>query len=315
MTRRKKNIAILTEVSSPQQDISLGSALHIYESLDRQKYEAHLVVVQGSAWKVQVGDHELEVNKNDFSLNTPEGKVDFEFAFIAHYDRSGRGPLQAYLDLMEIPYDSSGFMATSLTANKFLCKSYLKTQNIPFPKGRLIHKNQVHDLSEILEEVGLPCFVKPNQGGGKRGTTKVERKEDLEHAMNVAFQEDIRVLVEEFIEAKHIHCALAKFNNDFIVFPLAEVSSVPPLRVIPADLPEGVAMTCQHWSLKACELLGCEGWIRVEFLVKDEDIYFLEINSLPGMAPKHLYPEQMVACGLSMEGLCHRILEHHFPNE
>jgi D-alanine-D-alanine ligase len=221
------------------------------------------------------------------------------------------GRLQAYLELMHVPYTSCGVLASSLTFNKHACKAFLNSLGIIFPKGKLIRKGDSVNSKELFAMLGLPCFIKPNNGGSSFGVTKIKSSDELDSALKAAFAEDTEeVLVEEFIEGTEITCGLVKVNEKIIVFPITEIVSKKEFfdveakytagmsdEITPARISESLRTDCETMSVAIYKSLNCRGIIRIDYIVRDSCLYFLEVNTIPGMSAASIVPKQIDALG------------------
>jgi D-alanine-D-alanine ligase len=212
---------------------------------------------------------------------------------------------------MRVPYTTCGVLASSLTFNKHACKTYLNSLGNLFPKGKLIRKNKKIDVSEICDILGLPCFIKPNNGGSSFGVTKVKSTEELLPALEAAFAEDAHeVLVEEFIEGMEITCGLVKFGGKIVVLPITEIVSKNEFfdveakyeagmsdEITPARISDSLRADCETISTAIYKFLNCRGIVRIDYMVRDGRLYFLEVNTIPGMSAASIIPKQIDAMG------------------
>ena len=223
----KKNIALLLGGDSAEEAISVQSASQVLQHLDSDMFEVYPITINRRSWTYTNNGATIEVDKNDFSITVDGHRIRFDCAVPMIHGTPGEdGRLQAYFELLHIPYTTCGVLASSLTFNKHACKTYLNSLGILFPKGKLIRKGEKVDVSEICSILGLPCFIKPNNGGSSFGVTKIKSADELMPALETAFIEDNNeVLVEEFIEGTEITCGLVKLNHEIIVFPITEIVS------------------------------------------------------------------------------------------
>jgi D-alanine-D-alanine ligase len=227
--------------------------------------------------------------------------------------------------MMNIPYTSCGAFSSALTFNKQACKLFLKEYGIAMAKAILIRKGEKIDEQKIIRLTGLPCFVKPNDSGSSFGVTKVKRNEELIPAIETAFKESNEVLIEAFMNGREVACGVFKSKNKTIVLPVTEIISkneffdyeakYTPGRsdeVTPAEMPLPLTNEIQNISMNIYGLLGCNGIVRVDFIVIGEKPFFLEINTVPGMTKESLVPKQAAAAGISLEELYSMAVENMF---
>ncbi len=208
----RKKIAIVTGGDSGELAISLQSASVIKENIDKSKFEAYRVFINIEKW-VYIDDENNEtlVDKNDFSIVADGKKVLFDCVFLIIHGTPGEdGKLQGYFDLLGIPYTSCNHSTSAITFNKSYCKALVNSLEVLTAKSVHIFKFDEINTDKILEEISLPCFVKPNNGGSSVGMSKVIKVEELENAINIAFEEDNEVLIEDFIKGREITCGVMR---------------------------------------------------------------------------------------------------------
>ena len=325
----KKNIAVITGGDSSELVISLQSADQIINILDKEKYNAIKVILKGTDWEVCYNDKcNISLNKNDFSFIDNGEKITFDLALISIHGTPGEdGKLQAYLDMMNIPYTSGSVLSSSVTFNKFVSKKILERYGVNSAKSLLIKKDEQINIDSILAVTGLPCFVKPNEGGSSFGITKVKSGDQLVDAVNKALDESNEVIIEEFIAGRELTCGLFKTKEQDYIFPVTEIISkkeffdfdakyTPELvdEVTPADVSEAISSECQKLSSEIYEYLKCRGIIRIDYILREGKLYFLEVNTVPGMSKNSIVPKQARTYGLSMSDLWELIIEDSLRN-
>jgi D-alanine-D-alanine ligase len=321
-----KTIAIAAGGDSSEFKISVKSAEEVCNILSA-RYKVYLIVIKGTNWywEDKKGRYH-NIDKNDFSLTYDDNQIKFDGVFIAIHGTPGEnGLLQGYFDMIGIPYTSCSAFCSALTFNKQACKLFLKEYGITMAKAVLIRKANKIDINDIINQVGLPCFVKPNDSGSSFGVTKVKKKEGLLPAVEVAFKESDQVLIEAFMNGREIACGVVKTKTKTIVLPLVEIISKNEFfdyeakyipgnseEVTPADTPAALTKEIQRISLLIYELLGCKGIVRVDFIVIGEEPWFIEINTIPGMTKESLVPKEAAAAGISLEELYSMAVENMF---
>jgi D-alanine-D-alanine ligase len=310
----KKNIAIITGGDSSEVVISLKSAEQVRSCLDPEKFESYIVYIRNSDWHVNIeGGGQIPVDRHDFTFKMGRTKIRFDYVFFAMHGPPGEnGILQAYFDLLDIPYNTSGVLPLAVTFNKFVCKKFLSGCGIKTSPAILLKKNDKPDAGEILSRTGVPCFVKPNCGGSSFGITKVNDPADLEKALMTALKEDSEILVEQYIKGIELTCGLVKLKERDLIFPVTEIVSKKEFfdyeakytagmseEITPARVSEEISSGCQAISSKIYSLLNCSGIVRIDFICKDDELYFLELNGIPGMTKESIVPAQIRAYGLT----------------
>jgi D-alanine-D-alanine ligase len=306
----KKNIAIITGGDSSELIISLKSAGQVRQAIDTDKYTPYLVYIREDDWHVRTGRDDgikIPVNKNDFSFENENGPVRFDYAFIAMHGPPGEdGKLQAYFDLLHIPYSSSGVLSLALTFNKFACKNILSQAGIQSADAYLIKPSTDWDAGAVINRTGLPCFIKPNAGGSSFGVSKISRAEDLEAAVQKALAEDSEVLVESFIPGREFTCGALRLKGREFTFPVTEIipkkdffdyeakyTAGMAQEKTPAPIPEELTRKCQDMTARIYDVLDCRGLVRIDFIIHEGEPYFLEVNGVPGMSEMSIIPVQL----------------------
>jgi D-alanine-D-alanine ligase len=319
-----KTIAIVAGGDSSEFEISVKSADEVSKILS-SKYITYVVLIRGSNWYWEDKKGRFHnIDKNDFSLTLDEKKILFSGVFIAIHGTPGEnGLLQGYFDMLGLPYTSCNAFCSALTFNKQACKLFLKEYSVTMANAVLIRKGENYDLKKIVNEIGLPCFVKPNDSGSSFGVTKVKDEVQMVPAIEAAFKESCNVLIESFMKGREVACGVFNTGKKTNVLPVTEIISkneffdyeakYTPGRsdeVTPADLSTAVTAKIQKISKFVYELLGCNGIVRVDFIVIGDKPYFLEINSIPGMTKESLVPKQAVAAGMTLEQLYSTVVEN-----
>jgi D-alanine-D-alanine ligase len=322
----KRTIAIITGGDSSELVISLKSATQVKDVLDDRIYDSYLVSIRKEGWYVITDDDDsVPVNKNNFSFSIRGKEIRFDFAFLAMHGPPGEdGKLQAYFDLLGIPYSSSGVLPLALSFNKFICKSFLGNFGIPMAKAILVPDRKGVDYELILRETGLPCFVKPNCGGSSFGVSKVSSRDQLSRALETAWKEDGEVIVEQSLTGRELTCGLVKFHDQEMIFPATEIISKKEFfdyeakytvgmsdEVTPANIPEQLANECRQLASRIYDLIGCKGIVRIDFIYSGDNLYFLELNGIPGMTRESIVPKQIRASGYTEQEVYMRIIREN----
>jgi D-alanine-D-alanine ligase len=321
-----KTIAIAAGGDSSEFEISVKSAEEVGKVLS-SRYTIYIIIIRRSNWywEDQKGRYH-NIDKNDFSLVHDENRIKFNGVFIAIHGTPGEnGLLQGYFDMIGIPYTSCNAFSSALTFNKQACKLFLKEYGIPMADAILIRNSDNLDLTSILKQIGLPCFVKPNDSGSSFGVTKVKQKEELLPAIQTAFKESNSVLIEAFMDGREVACGVVQTKNKTVVLPVTEIISKNEFfdyeakyttgksdEVTPAEMHLAVTNEVQRISTLVYNLLGCKGIVRVDFIVIGNKPFFLEINTVPGMTKESIVPKQATAAGISLEELYSMVVENMF---
>lgn len=310
----KLNIAIMAGGNSSEANISMRSATQIAGWLAPQRFNAYKILVKGNTWTLEHPEKgSLPVDKNDFTVNVDGQKLTFHCALIAIHGTPGEnGLLQAYFEMLQIPYTTGGVMNAAVTFNKYYCKELVRDTGVHLAKGLLLRRGQTINQQEILSTLGLPIFVKPNESGSSYGVSKVKQVAELLPAIEKAFAEDKTIILEEFIPGREFTCGVFKYSHNQMILPVTEI--VPETEffdyeakylskskeVTPAPISESLTKAIQEFTSKIYDRLQCHGVVRVDYIVNNDKIYFLEINTVPGMSEASIIPQQVRAMGGNM---------------
>jgi len=321
----KLNIALLTGGFSAEANISLLSSSKVFEWIDKSQYNVWLIHLEQNDWYWQNENGiSTSINKNDFSLQIDEEKINFHLAvfFPLHGPPAEDGKIQGYLDMLNIPYTGCGVLSSAISFDKTACKVYLKNSGVHMAKSVLCLKRIETELSKetVLENLELPVFVKPNKNGSSYGVTKVEEQTLLSEALLKAFEFDDEVIVEEFISGREFSCGVYSLNNEIIALPPTEIISMTGFfdyeakykgqsrEVTPAELTADQTKEIQFWSRKIYMALGCKTLSRIDFILHGEVFYFLEANTTPGMTNESLVPQQVRAAGMDVANFINSLI-------
>jgi len=321
---QKLNIAIVSGGDSGEFEISMQSGDVVKKYIDPNKYKVYPIHIKGQEWLYECKNQNVyPIDKNDFTIEMPGEKVRFDCVFIAIHGTPGEdGKLQGYFDMLGIPYTSCDHVTSALTFNKYFCKNYISNFAVKTAKSVYITNPEQVDPGYILNHLSLPVFVKPNNGGSSVGMSKVNKAEELEPAIVKAFMEDDEILVEEFIKGREITCGVLRHNHKTLVLPVTEIISKkeyfdyeakysPGLsdEVVPAHIPDKMYNECQEISAMLYGKLNCKGVVRFDYIFNDEGIYFLEVNTVPGLTEASIVPKMAKCYGLTLQQLFSMLLE------
>ena len=220
----KLRIALLAGGDSSEREIALNSAHQISEALDREKYDIKVIDLHHRSWAYTENGKRYEMDKNDFSLTVEGVRYEFDYALIIIHGTPGEdGKLQGYLDMMGIPYSSCSQVSSTITFDKVSTKRAVAQRGINLAKEIFLHKGETFDADEIVAELGLPLFVKPNASGSSFGVTRVTEKEQIAKAIELAFTESEEVLIEECITGREFGCGVLITKEQELVLPITEI--------------------------------------------------------------------------------------------
>jgi len=322
-----KNIAIVAGGDSSEYVVSIRSGANVFNAIDRKKFVPWMVSIRHGIWSVLEDDKGIaSIDKGDFSFSLNGEKIHLEYAYIMIHGTPGEdGILQGYFDMLRIPYSSCGVQSSALTFNKNFCNKFLKSYDIQMARSVRLVAGDKWNPAEVVRELSLPLFVKPSAGGSSFGVTKVKKEEELTGAVDKAMKESPEVLVEEFVDGTEFTCGVVKIGDKKLVLPVTEVipkneffdyeaKYTPGMtdEITPARINETLTKKVQTLSSEIYDLCNCKGIVRVDYILKDQTFYFLEINTVPGMTSTSFIPQQIKAAGLNLTDLLTEIIEEGF---
>lgn len=323
----KRVIAIIAGGDSSEHGVSMKSAEGIYSFIDKDKYELYIVELCKKFWEAILPDGSRSaIDKNDFSFMHGDRRIRPDFAYITIHGTPGEnGILQGYFELIGIPYSTCDVLVSALTFNKFALNQYLKGFGIRIAESMLVHKRFGISDEEVIEKIGLPCFIKPNASGSSFGVTKVKTREEIQPAIQKALEESDDVMIEAFMDGIELANGCYKTKDKAVIFPITEVVSKNEFfdynakyngevtEITPARLSPELTNRVQQITSAVYDILGCSGIVRVDYIITaGEKINMLEINTTPGMTATSFIPQQVRAAGLDIKDVMTDIIEDKF---
>ncbi|MFC6267332.1 D-alanine--D-alanine ligase [Frigoriflavimonas asaccharolytica] len=315
----RKNIAVVMGGYSDEYVVSLKSGQLIFESLDREIYNVYKVVILQNDWYfIDDRGEKTPINKADFTVKLSSGfEVKFDVCFnIIHGSPGENGLLQAYWDCIGQVYTGCNFYQSALTFNKKDTLAVLSKYNIPSAKSIYLRKGDTISGEQIIEKLGLPVFVKPNQSGSSLGITKLKDINNLQKALDYAFAEDDEILIESYLEGMEVSVGVIDFRGETVVLGITEIVSENEFfdyeakyegasqEITPARIDDETRIKVENIAKKAYVSLGMSGFSRSEFIIMNGQPYMLEINTNPGFSPASILPQQAKHYGISIKDLC-----------
>lgn len=315
MDQEKLKIALIAGGYSGEYTVSLSSQEGLMKFLSDSPYEIYPVLLRRDHWTVLGLEGDPEIDKGDFSFVHPETgrKVRFDFAYITIHGTPGEdGHLTGYLDMLQIPYSCCPTLIGALTFDKYVCARYLSTFGIKIAPAVRLTKYDRIDIDDLLREPGLPCFVKPNNGGSSIATTHVTEREQLQPAIERALAESGDVMIQSLITGTEITCGAYEDAEGIHILPITEV--VPKSEffdydakyngavdeITPARIPEETTARVRELTHRIYRHLRAAGIIRVDYFIESDGTpVLLEVNTTPGMTATSFIPQQIRAAGLT----------------
>lgn len=319
----KKTIALIYGGYSSEAEVSVRSGKNVAKNIDKERYDLYEILFSRESWSVMIeGRSPIEVDRADFSFLLDGKRIRFDKVMIMiHGDPGENGLLQAYFDLLSIPYVGCSSITSTLTFDKYASKTYLRDTNVKMAKDVFLRKGDKYSVKEIVNKLGLPIFVKPNDGGSSFGITKVKSLDALDDAIKLAFGEGETVLIEEFIQGVEMTNGIFSSGGNLFVLPVTEIISDNEFfdyqakylgasrEICPAEIPDSLRNEIQRITKLIYHHFGCRGVVRVDYIVREGEVYFLEINAIPGMTEASLVPQQLRTAGIEMKDFLTMLIE------
>lgn len=323
----KRKIAIVAGGDSSEYQVSLRSAQGLESFMGKTRYDVWIVVIHGTDWHVQLPDGSTApIDRNDFGFDLEGQHIRFDYAYITIHGTPGEnGLLEGYFELIRMPYSTCSPLISAMTFNKFVLNQYLRGFGVRVAESLTLKKGKVIADDDVVERIGLPCFIKPTCGGSSFGTTKVKTREEIQPAITAALQEADEVMIESFMQGTEITCGCFKTKTKSVVFPITEVVSQDEFfdydakyngkvsEITPARIPEETAERVRKLTSAIYDILSCHGIIRIDYIITEgEKLNLLEVNTTPGMTATSFIPQQVRAAGLDIKDVLSDIIEDSF---
>lgn len=318
-------IAFVTGGYSGEAEISYKSAQTIEKNLDHQKFEVFTIDIRKDGWWYHAENGQaIAVNRQDFSLPLDGKTIRFDAVLIGIHGTPGEdGKLQGYFDLLGIPYTSCDAATSALTFNKRYTVAVAAFAGIKVARSLHLFKHHPVGPAAISQQLQMPVFVKPNNGGSSIGMSKVNDPADLETALEKAFREDDQVLVEEFISGREFTIGVFRQNGEITTLPFTEIITKKDFfdfdakykglseEITPAQVGEDVAEKVRSAARRVYEIFNCRGIIRIDFIYNEAagEPYMLEINTVPGQSEASIVPQQVKAMGWTLQEFYTALIE------
>ena len=332
------NIAVIYGSDSSEWEVSCRSGEFTASQIDGAKYNVYEIFARFGQWTLAAYrmkgtervlipvEERPHIDKNDFSVVLDGEKVKFDYAYIMQHGTPGEnGLMQGYLEMLGVPHSGCNAFVAAITFDKFSCKSYLKDVDfVKCAEDMFLRKGESLEgvAQKAVEKLGLPMFVKPTDGGSSFGVSKVKSVEDFDKAVEYAFSEGNMLIAEAAVVGRELTCAVYYNGKDYVALPVIEIITENEFfdyeakykgqsrEVCPAEISDSLRDQIQEVSKRVYEHLGCSGLVRVDYIAAEEGLYFLEVNTIPGMTSASLVPQMVRAAGLSMTDFLSTIIEN-----
>jgi len=324
----KKKIALVTGGFSGEAQISYKSAITVGANLDRNKFDVYTIDINPSGWwYVNEQGLKSEVNRANFSIEESGHSIQFDVALLCIHGTPGEdGKLQGYFDMIGLPYTSCDAATSALTMNKRYTVAVAAFGGINVAKSLHLFKHTPVSAESILQQLKLPLFVKPNNGGSSIGMSKVNEATALEPALEKAFKEDNQLIIEEFISGREFTIGVFKQGQTITVLPITEISTNneffdfeakyqgKSVETTPALIDDKIKLALSNAAKRVYEILNCKGVVRIDFIYDtvQEKPFMLEVNTVPGQSEASVIPQQVKAMGMSLTNFYSAVVEQAF---
>ena len=342
-------IVVLAGGNSTERDVSLISGTGVYKALKSRGHQVVLLDVYLGVHDVDLStvfDLERDWSEGIRAISAENPSLDdiralkkgersffgenvleicnqADIVFMALHGANGEdGRIQAAFDLMGIKYTGTDYLSSAICMDKAVTKKFFIEGGVPTPKAVTIYNHPAtlkKDVKNAVEKIGFPLVVKACNGGSSVGVYIVSSQDEVNDAIRNAFTYDNKILMEEFIKGRELTCGVIKGK----ALPVVEIAPVAgfydyknkyqagsTVETCPAEIGEELTKKVQAVSELAYETLGLETYARIDVMLKKNgDVYCLEANTLPGMTPTSLLPQEAGVLGMSYEDLCEYIIE------
>jgi D-alanine-D-alanine ligase len=319
----KKNIAIIMGGYSSEVAISLTSGSVVHNHLDRTKYNPYSIHILKEKWVyVNETKNEFPIDKNDFSVIVNGIKTTFDCVFNAIHGTPGEdGKILAYFDLIGMKHTSAPFYQMAITFNKRDTLSVVKHYGILTATSIYLNKGDEIDTSKIIDAVGLPCFIKPNNAGSSFGISKAYTADEIITGIGKAYKEDSEILIESFLDGTEVSVGVIQYKGETKVLPITEITTKNDFfdyeakyegkseEITPARISEAAANKVRETAKRVYKILNMSGFSRSEYIFVNDEPHFLEINSVPGLTEESILPQQANEANISLSDLFDNAIE------
>jgi len=332
-----QSVAVIYGSDSSEWEVSCRSGEFTASRIDNSVYAVYEILARFGKWEL-VAYRNLnsmrvmlpegarpEVNKTDFSVMLLGEKVKFDYAYIMQHGAPGEnGLLQGYLEMLGIPFSSPSAFVSAIAFDKYACKSYVRPLNLVncAPEEFIRQGDDVEAFCKrVCENLKFPVFVKPTDGGSSFGITMVKKPGELADAIGYAFSEGDTLIVEQGIVGRELTCAAYWDGKKVNALPVIEIVTENDYfdydakynghsqEICPAQIDDASRGLIQKTTERIYSALGCRGVVRIDYILAQDGLYFLEVNTIPGMTGASLVPKMVKAAGLDMTAFLSTIIE------
>lgn len=319
-----KNIAVLMGGYSSESQISLKSGAVIAESIDPELYTAYPIHILEEGWYYKDKSGQIfPVDKNDFSLHINGSDIRFDCLYNTIHGHPGEdGILQGYLELLNLPQSSCNSYTSAVTFNKRDCIAILQPWQIPTAQHIYLNKGEHYNTSAIVDQLGLPIFIKANRSGSSFGVYKIYEEKEIDDAIHKAYEIDHQLIIESFLDGIEVSVGVYQLDDTIHTLPPTEIVSDNDFfdyeakyqgksqEITPARISKLDTKAVQELTQKIYQILGCKGIARADFIFHNNQPHFIEINTNPGMSKESIIPQQIKASGSNLRTILTQVIEN-----
>jgi D-alanine-D-alanine ligase len=316
-----KKVGIICGGFSSEFEISLKSAKTILDNFP-EHYQVFMIILNRDGWFVQFDNAKIpfDIRTMTFGIDSEKTKIDAAVVY-THGDPGENGKIQAFLEIQNIPYVNSGPLASALSFDKWYCNQFLRGFGINVAKSLFLRERNEYANSKILEELGLPLFVKPSDSGSSYGISKVNEISELDKALDFAFKEGQTVVIESFLKGVEVTCGVYRKRSGVHALPLTEIATENDFfdyeakylgksqEITPARVSDEVKNKVQETARYIYELLQLRSIARIDFMIVDDVPFVIEVNTTPGFSQASIVPQMIQCDGETIKGFWKGILE------
>jgi D-alanine-D-alanine ligase len=316
-----KNFGIFCGGYSSEFEISIKSADTIIKHFPNE-FRIFKIIVDRENWRVEYENFSVNFDLNTFSFEFEEKltKIDFGIVYI-HGNPGENGKIQALLDLKGIPYVNSGVLSSALSFDKWYCNQFLKSFKIPVSNSLFLRTIDEFSNEQIIDELGLPVFVKPSDSGSSYGISKVKQKSELQDALIKSFKEGGTTVIESFLDGIEVTCGVYRNKDGLQALPLTEIASENEFfdydakyngksqEITPARVNDAIKNKVQNRAKYIYELLQLKSIARIDFMIVGDEPYVIEVNTTPGFSTASIVPQMLACQGLTIQQFWKEIIE------
>ena len=322
----KKKIALVTGGYSGEAEISYKSVITVGNNINKEKFDVYTIDITPQGWFcTNSAGEKCNVNKQDFSIVNDGESIRFDAVLMCIHGTPGEdGKLQGYFDMLGLPYTCCDAATSALTFNKRYTVAVAAFGGVGVAKSLHLFKHSPITASDVLMQLQLPVFVKPNNGGSSLGMSKVIEASTLQTAINKAFEVDNQVLVEEMITGREFTVGVFKNKGEIIILPITEIITGNDFfdyeakylgkskEITPAEITDTIHQQLSATAKRVYELLNCSGIVRIDFIYDEQkqQPYMLEVNTVPGQSQASIVPQQVLAMGWTLEQFYTALIEN-----